>query len=62
MDGEWLPSPAFICIDDCTRKLTKDYGLFGYVTSGTEYAFANQVGDVMRKVEIEEVGCLDPAA
>ncbi len=48
-------SQFFICIDDCTRKLTKDYNLFGYVTSGMEHALATQVGDVMRKVEIEEL-------
>ena len=24
-------SQFFICIDDCTRKLTKNYNLFGYV-------------------------------
>ena len=31
-------SQFFICIDDCTRKLTKDYCLFGYVTNGIEVA------------------------
>ncbi len=48
-------SQFFICIDDCTRKLTKDYNLFGYVTSGVDVAQATQVGDVMRTVQIEEV-------
>ena len=26
------------CIDDCTRKLTKDYNLFGYVVEGMDVA------------------------
>src|ERR671912_1519733 len=40
-------SQFFICIDDCTRKLTPNYNLFGYVTSGIEVAQAIAVGDVM---------------
>jgi cyclophilin family peptidyl-prolyl cis-trans isomerase len=48
-------SQFFICIDDCTRKLTKDYNLFGYVTSGVDVAQATQVGDVMQSVVVEEV-------
>jgi peptidyl-prolyl cis-trans isomerase B (cyclophilin B) len=52
-------SQFFICIDDCTRKLTKDYNLFGYVVDGMDVALGTQVGDVMRTVVIEE---LDPAA
>jgi len=47
-------SQFFICIDDCTRKLTPNYNLFGHVTEGIDVAQATQVGDVMRKVEIEE--------
>ncbi len=52
---ERLSQVTSICIDDCMRKLTKDYDLFAYVTSGMEHALATQVGDVMRKVEIEEI-------
>jgi len=47
-------SQFFICIDDCTRKLTPNYNLFGYVVDGIDVAQATQVGDVMEKVEIEE--------
>ena len=47
-------SQFFVCIDDCTRKLTKDYNLFGYVVEGIDVAQATQVGDVMRSVAIEE--------
>src|SRR3954466_7332592 len=43
-------SQFFICIDDCTRKLTPNYNLFGYVTSGIDVARAPRVGDVMRSV------------
>jgi cyclophilin family peptidyl-prolyl cis-trans isomerase len=48
-------SQFFICIDDCTKKLTKDYNLFGHVVEGVEFAQATQVGDVMRSVTIEEL-------
>jgi peptidyl-prolyl cis-trans isomerase B (cyclophilin B) len=48
-------SQFFICIDDCTRKLSKDYNLFGHVVEGVEVAQATQVGDVMRSVVVEEV-------
>ena len=47
-------SQFFVCIDDCSRKLTKDYNLFGYVVDGIDVALATQVGDVMRTVVIEE--------
>jgi peptidyl-prolyl cis-trans isomerase B (cyclophilin B) len=47
-------SQFFVCIDDCRRKLSKDYNLFGYVTEGLDIAQAVQVGDVMRSVTVEE--------
>ena len=47
-------SQFFICIDDCQRKLTPNYNLFGYVVEGLDVADATQVGDVMESVEIEE--------
>jgi len=47
-------SQFFITIDDCTRKLTKDYNLFGYVVEGLDVAQATQVGDTMKKVTVEE--------
>ncbi len=48
-------SQFFICIDDCTSKLTKAYNLFGYVTSGMDVALLMAVGDVMDSVVVEEV-------
>ena len=47
-------SQFFICIDDCTRKLSKDYNLFGHVVEGVDVAQSTKVGDVMRSVVIEE--------
>jgi cyclophilin family peptidyl-prolyl cis-trans isomerase len=47
-------SQFFICIDDCRRKLSKDYNLFGYVVDGMDLALQVKVGDVMRKVTVEE--------
>jgi len=47
-------SQFFICIDDCTRKLSKDYNLFGYVTDGIDVAQSIDVGDTMQSVVVEE--------
>ena len=47
-------SQFFITIDDCQRKLSKDYNLFGYVVEGMDVAKNVKVGDVMRSVTIEE--------
>jgi cyclophilin family peptidyl-prolyl cis-trans isomerase len=47
-------SQFFVCIDDCTRKLSKDYNLFGHVVEGIDVAQATQVGDVMRSVAVDE--------
>src|SRR6478752_9648381 len=47
-------SQFFICIDDCTTKLTPNYNLFGYVVDGMDVALATGVGDTMRTVVIEE--------
>jgi peptidyl-prolyl cis-trans isomerase B (cyclophilin B) len=47
-------SQFFVCIDDCTRKLTPSYNLFGHVVDGIDVALATQVGDVMESVEITE--------
>ena len=57
-------SQFFICIDDCQTKLTPSYNLFGYVVDGMDVAVETKVGDVMRKVEIEEQDrgeCLRPS-
>lgn len=47
-------SQFFVCIDDCRRKLSKDYNLFGYVVEGLDVAQAIEVGDVMQSVSVEE--------
>ncbi|HEY8215528.1 MAG TPA: peptidylprolyl isomerase [Acidimicrobiia bacterium] len=47
-------SQFFVCIDDCTRKLSKDYNLFGYVVDGIDVAQVTAVGDVMESVVVEE--------
>jgi peptidyl-prolyl cis-trans isomerase B (cyclophilin B) len=47
-------SQFFVCIDDCTTKLQKNYNLFGYVVDGIDVAQQTQVGDVMDSVTIEE--------
>ncbi len=47
-------SQFFICIDDCQRKLTPSYNLFGYVIDGLEIAQAVQVGDVMQSLSVTE--------
>ncbi len=48
-------SQFFITIDDCTRKLGKDYNLFGYVVEGIEIAQSTAVGDMMLSVIVDEV-------
>src|SRR5688572_14215647 len=47
-------SQFFICIDDCRRKLTPNYNLFGYVIDGVDVAQRIDVGDVMRSVSVTE--------
>jgi cyclophilin family peptidyl-prolyl cis-trans isomerase len=47
-------SQFFICIDDCTRKLSKDYNLFGFVVDGIDVAQATTVGDTMQTIVVEE--------
>lgn len=47
-------SQFFICIDDCRKKLTPNYNLFGYVVDGIEVAQAIEVGDRMESVTVTE--------
>jgi peptidyl-prolyl cis-trans isomerase B (cyclophilin B) len=47
-------SQFFICIDDCRRKLTPNYNLFGYVIDGVDVAQRIEVGDQMRSVTVTE--------
>lgn len=48
-------SQFFICIDDCRRKLTPDYNLFGHVVEGIEVAQSIAVGDTMDEVTVEQL-------
>ena len=47
-------SQFFICIEDCTRKLTKAYNLFGYVIDGMDVATSITQGDKMNSVSVSE--------
>jgi cyclophilin family peptidyl-prolyl cis-trans isomerase len=47
-------SQFFICIADCTRKLTPNYNLFGHVTDGLDIAKSIGVGDTMKTVVVTE--------
>jgi cyclophilin family peptidyl-prolyl cis-trans isomerase len=47
-------SQFFICIDDCTKKLTKAYNLFGYVIDGMDVATSITQGDKMNSVSVSE--------
>ncbi|MFV1991204.1 MAG: peptidylprolyl isomerase [Acidimicrobiales bacterium] len=48
-------SQFFICIDDCTSKLSPAYNLFGHVTKGMDVATQIEVGDTMDTVTVEEL-------
>ncbi len=47
-------SQFFITIDDCQKKLSKDYNLFGHVVDGIDVAQSIGVGDVLNSVSVEE--------
>jgi cyclophilin family peptidyl-prolyl cis-trans isomerase len=47
-------SQFFICLDDLTGRLPKQYNLFGYVVDGMDVVQSTQRGDVMQTVTIEE--------
>jgi peptidyl-prolyl cis-trans isomerase B (cyclophilin B) len=48
-------SQFFICLEDLTGRLDKNYNLFGHVTDGMETVSATQIGDVMQSVTVDEV-------
>jgi peptidyl-prolyl cis-trans isomerase B (cyclophilin B) len=48
-------SQFFICLDDLSGRLPKQYNLFGHVTAGLDTVLAVGRGDVMNSVTIEEV-------
>jgi cyclophilin family peptidyl-prolyl cis-trans isomerase len=47
-------SQFFICLEDLTGRLDKNYNLFGHVTSGMDAVLATQKGDVMASVSVAE--------
>jgi cyclophilin family peptidyl-prolyl cis-trans isomerase len=47
-------SQFFVCLDDLTGRLPKNYNLFGDVVEGLEVIDDIRIGDVMRSVTIEE--------
>ena len=47
-------SQFFICLEDLTGRLDKNYNLFGHVTQGMETVTATQKGDVMKSVNVRE--------
>ena len=49
-------SQFFICIDDCSKKLSPSYNLFGHVTQGMDVALQISVGDKFGSVKIVEHG------
>jgi len=48
-------SQFFVCLEDLSGRLPKQYNLFGHVTSGLDTVLAVRRGDVMNSVTIEEV-------
>jgi cyclophilin family peptidyl-prolyl cis-trans isomerase len=47
-------SQFFICLEDLTGRLDKNYNLFGHVIEGMDVVSATQIGDVMRSVNVRE--------
>jgi cyclophilin family peptidyl-prolyl cis-trans isomerase len=47
-------SQFFVCLDDLTGRLPKQYNLFGHVVEGMDTVLSVQRGDVMNSVQIEE--------
>ena len=43
-------SQFFVCLDDLTGRLPKQYNLFGHVTEGIDTVLTTQKGDVMKSV------------
>jgi cyclophilin family peptidyl-prolyl cis-trans isomerase len=48
-------SQFFVCLDDLTGRLPKNYNLFGQVIEGLDVVDAIRVGDVMRSVTVEQL-------
>ncbi len=47
-------SQFFVCLNDLTGRLPKQYNLFGHVVSGLDAVRATKKGDVMQSVTVEE--------
>ncbi|MCX7620082.1 MAG: peptidylprolyl isomerase [Acidimicrobiales bacterium] len=47
-------SQFFVCLEDLSGRLAKNYNLFGQVSSGMDTVQATQRGDVMQSVTITE--------
>lgn len=47
-------SQFFVCLDDLSGRLPKQYNLFGFVTDGMDTVLATQRGDVMKSVNVRE--------
>jgi cyclophilin family peptidyl-prolyl cis-trans isomerase len=47
-------SQFFVCLEDLTGRLPKQYNLFGHVVSGMDAVKATKRGDVMQSVVVEE--------
>jgi cyclophilin family peptidyl-prolyl cis-trans isomerase len=47
-------SQFFVCLDDLTGRLPKQYNLFGHVTEGIDTVLATQKGDTMKSVTVRE--------
>jgi cyclophilin family peptidyl-prolyl cis-trans isomerase len=47
-------SQFFICLEDLTGRLDKNYNLFGHVTEGMDTVSATQIGDIMQSVTVAE--------
>jgi len=48
-------SQFFVCLEDLSGRLPKNYNLFGHVVEGLDVVDAIGVGDVMRSVEVTEL-------
>ena len=47
-------SQFFVCLEDLSGRLPKQYNLFGHVTSGMDTVLSIRKGDVMKTVAITE--------
>jgi len=48
-------SQFFVCLEDLSGRLPKNYNLFGHVVEGLDVVDAIGVGDVMRSVEVTKL-------